>query len=238
MELQFYGRHFAIKAILLTRGSFVFTVSPLCFFPYLFLLPCFQHSNRTAIFSSQALWVCGFKWHMCRENDSNGIGHAVSTSWSHAYSVPWPLHAVPAGRTSFTTYLCKPNPTFSSILCQKFCSCKKPYRTQLHPFIHKIILGHCPHPRHCCVQVGTHSRKYIPPLTFPFRTESYKQQAVGLQTSPWVWLLQLALWGSRGLQCWEGYKPVIVTATAMIIRSHNILLQTCVYTHGPVCTCI
>lgn len=130
MELQFYGRHFAIKAILLTRGSFVFTVPPLCFFPYLFLPPCFQHSNRTAIFSSQALWVCGFKWHMCRENDSNSIGHAVSTSWSHAYSVPWPLHAVPAGRTSFTTYLCKPNPTFSSILCQKFCSCKKPYTSQ------------------------------------------------------------------------------------------------------------
>ena len=29
----------------------------------------------------------------------------------------------------------------------------------VHPFIHKIILGHCPHPRHCCAQVGTHRHK-------------------------------------------------------------------------------
>lgn len=44
------------------------------------------------------------------------------------------FNAVPAGRTTFATYLCKPNPTFSSILCQKFCS----YRncTQLGASLH------------------------------------------------------------------------------------------------------
>ena len=63
----------------------------------------------------------------------------------------------------------------------------------VHPFIHKIILGHCPHPRHCCAQVGTHSHKYTQPRPSPLEQNPTNSRLWGLQTSPWDWLLQLAL---------------------------------------------
>lgn len=134
MELRFYGRHFAIKAILLTRGSFVFTVPPLCFSHVYFYLPAFNAligQLSSPVRHSGCVGLSG----TCAEK-------TIPTAQDMQVPLPDPTHtlflglfnAVPAGRTTFATYFCKPNPTFSSILCQKFCS----YRncTQLSASLH------------------------------------------------------------------------------------------------------
>lgn len=137
MKLQFYGSHFAIKSILLTCRVLVFTVLPLCFSPSLFLLFCFQCSNKPATPSSQALCAWGFKRYVChRKQFQQHKRHRCSFLTSHALcSLASSCCLFPQTGLAPPLTSDKPNPAFSPILHQKFCSWKKPYTTQ---FIHSF----------------------------------------------------------------------------------------------------
>lgn len=166
MKLQFYGSHFAIKSILLTCRILVFTVLPLCFSPSLFLLSCFQCSNRPAIPSSQTLCVQRFKWYMHTGNDSNPTKGTGALSWPRMHSAPWPHHTVPSDRTGFPTYLhFLPFSTQNSVSIRNFTQLTSFIHSLIRSFIHKIIIAH--HlPTSCCAQDWreTQPQKYLAPV--------------------------------------------------------------------------
>lgn len=53
----------------------------------------------------------------------------VLSAASTAHSALWPLHAAPSGVTGLLLTSDKPCPTFSSLLCQTFCSLRNPTTT-------------------------------------------------------------------------------------------------------------